>query len=156
MKFEVLKPVEVDIKYLDVFFGGRFNPEDLEINGKVFKDLNDIFEKYPSLKNFNPDGFEDLWLRIDVETGEVVNWPRKRMKTCYVQNVKVVDEGIYVLVDSNLTQIAVYRNYVPTCLEIDERGWGDYLEFTIEKNGKINNWSFTQEHLNEIMEMNKN
>ena len=44
MKFEVLKPVEVDIKYLDVFFGGRFKPEDLEINGKVFKDLNDIFE----------------------------------------------------------------------------------------------------------------
>ena len=69
---------------------------------------------------------------------------------------KVVDEGIYVLVDSNLTQIAVYRNYVPTCLEIDESGWGDYLEFTIEKNGKIKNWSFTQEHLNEIMEMNKN
>ena len=156
MKFEVLKPVEVDIKYLDVFFGSRFNPEDLEINGKVFKDLNDMFEKYPSLKSFNPDGFEDLWLRIDVETGEVVNWPHKRMKPCYVQNVKLVDEGIYVLVDSNLTQIAVYRNYVPTCLEIDERGWGDYLEFTIEKNGKINNWSFTQEHLNEIMEMNKN
>ena len=155
MKFEVLKPVEVDIKYLDVFFGGRFYPEDLEINGEVFEDLTDIFERYPSLKNFNPDGYEDLWLRIDVETGEVVNWPHEEMDTCYVENIKLVDEGIYVLVDSNIKQIGIYRDYVPKCLEIDEDAWGDYLEFTIENNGKIKNWSFTQEHLNEIMKMIK-
>ena len=78
------------------------------------------------------------------------------METCYMQNIKLVDEGIYVLVDSNIKQISVYRDYVPKCLEIDENGWGDYLEFTIENNGKIKNWSFTQEHRNEIMEMNKN
>lgn len=50
MKMKVLKPVEIDIKYLDVFFGGRFYPEDLEINNDSFEELNDIFEKYPSLK----------------------------------------------------------------------------------------------------------
>ena len=29
MKVKIMKPVELDIKYLDVFFGGRFYPEDL-------------------------------------------------------------------------------------------------------------------------------
>ena len=73
MKTKVLKPVEIEINYMDVFFGGRFYPEDLEINGESFEDLNDIFNKYPSLKNTNPDGYEDLWLRINVDTGEAVN-----------------------------------------------------------------------------------
>ena len=40
MKTKVLKPVEIEINYMDVFFGGRFYPEDLEINGESFEDLN--------------------------------------------------------------------------------------------------------------------
>ena len=46
MKMKVLKPVEIDAKYLDVFFGGRFYPEDLVINNESFEELDDIFEKY--------------------------------------------------------------------------------------------------------------
>ena len=60
MKLKVLKPVKIDIKYLDVFFGSRFYPEDLQINDESFEKLDDIFDKYPSLKNINPDGYEDL------------------------------------------------------------------------------------------------
>ena len=31
MKTKVMKLVEIEINYMDVFFGGRFYPEDLEI-----------------------------------------------------------------------------------------------------------------------------
>ena len=151
MKTKILKPVDIEINYMDVFFGGRFYPEDLEINGESFEDLNDIFNKYPSLKNINPDGYEDLWLRINVDTGEVVNWPQTGMQDCYMQSIKIVDEGIYVLIDSQGNYIDT-RGYVPSCLEIDDNGWGDYFEFTIQSNGKIKDWSFKQKHLNELME----
>lgn len=150
MKVKIMKPVELDIKYLDVFFGGRFYPEDLEINGECFEDLNDMFDKYPSLKNTNPDGYEDLWLRINVDTGEVINWPKNITKSCYVHNIKIVDEGIYNLVDCDDKCIKTYRGYVPNCLEIDDNCWGDYFEFTIKKNGKIKDWDFTQKDIDEL------
>lgn len=151
MKAKIMKPIEFDIKYLDVFFGGRFYPEDLEINNELFGELNDIFDKYPSLKSINPDGYEDLRLRINVDTGEVVNWPKTGMNDCYMHSIKIVDEGIYELFDSNGNYIETYRGYVPSCLEIDDNGYGDYFEFTIQSNGKIKDWKFTQKNLNELM-----
>ena len=151
MKLKVLKPVKIDIKYLDVFFGGRFYPEDLEINDDYFEELDEVFDKYPSIKGINPDGYEDLWLRINVDTGEVVNWPQTGMQDCYMHSIKIVDEGIYVLVDLHGNYIET-RGHVPSCLEIDDNGWGDYFEFTIQSNGKIKDWSFKQKHLDELME----
>lgn len=150
MKAKIVKPIEVDVKYLDVFFGGRFYPEDLEINNESFEELDDIFNKYPSLKNINPDGYEDLWLRIDVDTGEVVNWPKTGMEDCYLHSIKIVDEGIYVLINSHGEHIE-NRGYVPSCLEIDDNGYGDYFEFTIQSNGKIKDWKFTQKHLDDLL-----
>lgn len=151
---KIFKQVEIDIKYLDVFFGRRFYPDDLEINNESFKELNDIFYKYPSLKNINPDGYEDLWLRVDVDTGEVVNWPKIDMEDCYIQDIKIVDEGIYVLVDSNGKRIET-RGYVPSCLEIDDNGYGDYFEFTIQSDGKIKDWAFTQKHFDHLINENE-
>lgn len=150
MKAKIVKPIEVDVKYLDVFFGGRFYPEDLEINNESFEELDDIFNKYPSLKNINPDGYEDFWLRIDVDTGEVVNWPKTGMEDCYLHSIKIVDEGIYVLINSHGEHIE-NRGYVPSCLEIDDNGYGDYFEFTIQSNGKIKDWKFTQKHLDDML-----
>lgn len=150
MKAKIVKPIEVDVKYLDVFFGGRFYPEDLEINNESFEELDDIFNKYPSLKNINPDGYEDLWLRIDVDTGEVVNWPKTGMGDCYLHSIKIVDGGIYVLINSHGEHIE-NRGYVPSCLEIDDNGYGDYFEFTIQSNGKIKDWNFTQKHLDDLL-----
>ena len=147
MKLKVLKPVNIDIKYLDVFFGSRFYPEDLQINDESFEKLDDIFDKYPSLKNINPDGYEDLWLRINVNTGEVINWPRTIMKDCYVHDIKIVDEGIYVIVDPNGKCITEARVYVPSCFGIDDNNIGEYFEFTIQSNGKIKKLEFHTETL---------
>ncbi len=150
MKVKVLKPTEVDIKYLDVFFGGRFYPEDLEINDDYFEELDEVFDKYPSLKGINPDGYEDVWLRIDVDTGTIVNWPKNCTKDCYMQNVKIVDEGIYILTDSKGNCLHTYRGYVPSVLEIDDHGYGDYFQFTVQTGGKIKDWKFSQEDFNEF------
>ena len=68
-----------------------------------------------------------------------------------MHSIKIVDEGIYVLVDLHGNYIET-RGYVPSCLEIDDNGWGDYFEFTIQSNGKIKDWSFKQKHLDELME----
>ena len=154
MKIKVMKPIDFDFKYLDVFFGERFYPEDLEINNESFEELDEIFNKYPSLKNTNPDGYEDLWLRIDVETGEVINWPHVGMEDCYMHSIKIVDEGIYVLVDTNGKYIETYRGYVPSCLEIDCKGWEEYFEFTIQSNGYIKDWNFTQKDVDELINKN--
>lgn len=97
MKAKIVKPIEVDVKYLDVFFGARFYPEDVEIDGESFKELDEIFDKYPSLKSINPDSYEDLWLRINVDTGEVANWPKTVKEDCYMHSIKIVDQGIYII-----------------------------------------------------------
>lgn len=151
MKAKIVKSIEVDVKYIDVFFGGRFYPEDVEIDGESFKELDEIFDKYPSLKSINPDGYEDLWLRINVNTGEVVNWPKTVKEDCYMHSIKIVDQGIYVLVDTSGKCIKTYEGYVPKCLEIDDKGWEDYFEFTIQSNGKIKDWEFTQKHFDELV-----
>jgi hypothetical protein len=37
-----------------------------------------------------------------------------------------------------------YEGYVPNILEINENGYGDYLNFTINEDGSILNW---QQHI---------
>jgi hypothetical protein len=86
-------------------------------------------------------------LTIDVETGQVVNWPKN---TPYdFIDVKIVDTGEYILLDKNGEQIAHYSGYVPEC--VGEGGYGDYLEFEIDSASNIPGWDFTQEHLDEFM-----
>ena len=68
-----------------------------------------------------------------------------------MRSIKIVDQGIYILVGTNGECIKTYEGYVPKCLEIDDEGWGDYFEFTIQSNGKIKDWDFTQKHLDEIV-----
>ena len=43
-----------------------------------------------------------------------------------------------------------YTGYVPTCL--GEGGYGDYLEFEIDENSYIVDWSFGQEDYDEFEE----
>jgi hypothetical protein len=86
-------------------------------------------------------------LKIDVETGQVLNWPKNSPFDFY--DIKIVDEGKYLLLDKNGETIAEYDGYVPTC--VGEGGYGDYLEFEIDSASNIPGWEFTQEHLDEFM-----
>ena len=90
-----------------------------------------------------------MYIKIDVETGQILNWPVgiEANLNC----LKVVDEGTYILSDSkdNMISYHDYR-YVPKCLEIDNNGFGDYFMFHINKNGYIVNWKFGKNEYKEL------
>ena len=153
MKFIIQKPIEIDIKFLDVYFGEYVYPEDIEYNNDNFETIEEFLDKYPQFKN-NPGDFNcaQFFLRIDIETGKVVNFPENGIPM-YLTNVKIVDSGTYILKDSNLKDISVHEGYVPACLSIEEEGFGDYVEIIINKDGYINDWEFTQEDVDELFEI---
>lgn len=147
MKCKIMKPIDIDVKWLDVYPGGRVYPEDFEIGDRTFIEWDDIKKEYPEL--FDQSNGEFM-LRIDVNTGNVYNWPAN--VDGYFRTVKVVDEGEYVLRDENCNEIHTANYcYVPECLQIEDNGYGDYFEFTINEDGYINKWKFTQNDVDELM-----
>ena len=94
------------------------------------------------------DGSKTILLEIDIDTGEVINWP----KNCpfNFHDIKIVDTGNYWLVDDDGETVISYSGYVPTCLGLG--GYGDYLEFEIDENSHIVDWSFGQEDYDEFEE----
>jgi len=52
--------------------------------------------------------------------------------------------------DENDNTIAEYEGYVPELLSIKEKGYGDYLEFEINKDCKIPGWRVTQDLLEDF------
>lgn len=146
MHFKIVKSISFDVRYLDVYFGGRVQPDDILLGDKHYETWSEVMEDYPNLVA-NMDGRLQFFLRINVETGKVINWADKA-RTQF-RNIKVVDEGTYILKDKCLNDIMTYEGYVPGCLEIDDNGWGDYIEFTINDR-YIENWSFGQKDVDEI------
>ena len=95
-----------------------------------------------------PDDFPlrtgDMWIgTIDVETGEIQGWPVGETGEL---SMKVCDEGVYTLFDESGKLIAKKDGYVPSCIPSE---YGDYVQFTIDKNGKIADWDkyFTEENV---------
>lgn len=156
MKLEVIKRVKVSPKTLlvyipdyedAVFEGLTYQDIPMVFEGKEYTSIEAIKNDYPTLfckNNRNEDCFK---LEIDVETGEVLNWPNNSPFDFY--DTKIVDTGEYTLLDKNCDVIVSYRGYVPACVGPD--GWGDYLSFEIDDDSNIPGWEFTQAHLNELM-----
>lgn len=77
---------------------------------------------------------------IDIKTGHVVDWPAGvEANVCY----KVRDEGLYWLLDEQGNRIAKWKgSYVPDdILCVNSRGYGDYVDFSINEAGNIEYWS---------------
>lgn len=53
---------------------------------------------------------------------------------------KVVDMGNYILMGNGREIFRKDYEYVPEFLQIEENGWGDYIEIVIEKDGKVRGW----------------
>ena len=81
---------------------------------------------------------EIVW-NLNIKTGVIDNWDYEEV--CI--NFKVVDSGVYTLV-KNGKDVVTKEDYVPDFLQIDENGWGDYVEITIDDKGHIQNWSNEQ------------
>lgn len=144
-----------DIKYLEVYFGGRPYPEDINFSDNIetYDTFDSIFLKYPQLKapqnKYSKKLNNQMYIKIDVDTGQILNWPVG--VEANLNCLKVVDEGTYILSDSkdNIISYHDYR-YVPKCLEIDGNGFGDYFMFHVNKDGYIVNWKFGKNEYKEL------
>lgn len=115
-------------KFIEVSAGVRYW-EDARVNG--------VEDKNGSLIPFR-DG--DLWKPfIRLSDGLVENWPENTQ--AYI-HYKVCDAGQYWLCDENKERIAKWTgDYVPNSfLCHGDKGYGDYIIFTVETTGKINGW----------------
>lgn len=156
MELDVIRKVKVSPKTLlvyipnyedNVFQDLTWNDEPVKLCGEEYYTVDAIEAFYPQLFDRNYQDEKCLVLKIDVETGQVLNWPKNSPFDFY--NIKIVDSGEYILLDKNSEQIAHYIGYVPAC--IGEGGYGDYLEFEIDSDSNIPEWKFTQKHLDNFM-----
>ena len=154
MELEVIRKVKVNPKTLfvcipnyedNVFHDLTWHDEHVKFNGTEYDSIEAIEEAYPEMFGIDRQGKKYFVLKIDVETGQVTNWPKNSPYDFF--DVKIVDEGKYILLDKNDEVIAEYEGYVPVCLG----DYGDYLEFEIDSASNIPEWDFTQEHLDDFM-----
>lgn len=71
---------------------------------------------------------------VDIDTGEITDWPVGKSGNL---EMKVCDEGVYVLLDYGFEEIASLKGYVPA---IVPRDGGDYVNLKINSEGIITNW----------------
>lgn len=157
MELEIIKRVKVNPKTLfvyipnyrdNVFENVTQHIEPVTFNGVEYDSIEAIEQSYPELFSKNSRGENCLLLKIDIKTGKVTNWPNYSPYDFF--DVKIVDEGEYILFDNEGDVIAAYEGYVPEC--VGEGGYGDYLEFEIDSASNILEWEFTQYHLDDFME----
>lgn len=154
MQFIINRPTTVNARYLSVYLGERVDASDMcDVLGDTneYDSLEEFFEVYPSFRSDDTCYKNEIFLNIDIDTGQILNWPKGIMGD--FNDIKVVDEGTYILLDDNcnIMQDETYRDYVPKCFSINSEGYGDYLEFNVDKNGYIENWKFTQKNFNKLM-----
>lgn len=156
MELELIKKVKVNPKTLfvlipdyenRVFHDLTWYDEPVKFEGVEYKTVESIEQTYPELFNTNSQDEKCLVLTIDIETGQVINWPKNSPFDFYDR--KIIDTGEYILLDNKGETIAHYSGYVPQC--VGEGGYGDYLEFEIDSASNIPYWSFNQEDFNEFM-----
>ena len=123
--------------------------EMVELNGKIYDQMDDVAawsnlrKDFPSLVNDK----DEIELLINIENGHIENWPDG--KTGDFRTVKIVDTGHYELLDIAQRKLRVLDSYVPEFLSIEDKGYGDYLEFEVDSKGYIKNWKFGDDELKE-------
>lgn len=126
--------------------GARY-PEDAEVNGI---EENDDNPKMPFLSLIEEDA-ENIFGRpykrktwrwrfeIDVETGKIKDWPadvkaESYYKVCDDCKLEYFEDGKYICNNDG-------NWYVPDCLCLNDEGYGDYMDLTINADGTIEKWS---------------
>jgi NAD+ synthase len=116
-------------------------PEDGKVNGEQDDEDN---PKMPLMFKDKKAQCGWVWkLDINIKTGEVIGWPKEvkadvHYKVCDCCRIKYKGKEYY--------------DYVPSFLEINDEGYGDYIILTIA-DGKIVDWSESKcrEFLEEVM-----
>ncbi|MCK5609097.1 hypothetical protein KAR91_44895 [Candidatus Pacearchaeota archaeon] len=116
MKIEIPATKEVDIKYITIEIAVRYEEEDIP--------------------NDAPMRHGDMWkASVDIDTGKIDKWPQGQTLDLYM---KVCDEGMYRLFDTDWNELACVDGYVPH--GIVPGSYGDYVELKINEFGVITNW----------------
>lgn len=105
-----------------------------ESDSKYINQLETNFKTkiYDKLGYFNIHGI------INLETGQVLDWETTDAPIEIF--AKVCDEGFYAIFDTEFNEFGQYEGYVPKIFEVNERGYGDYFNMTINEKGMILNW----------------
>lgn len=132
MKITITKPIDFEVKYLLVQVPDYVNWEDWRYN-------NDESENGAGHPWFDPKT-DGITFKINVDEGTVVGW--KEGDTAEVFS-KVRDEGLYHLMDQNNNVLYSMEegSYVPDVLDTYSDGYGDYIQFKVRPDGKIENWN---------------
>lgn len=123
MKIELKVTKTFDVKFLKAKCGVRYW-EDATVNGE--KDTDGVLIPFR-----NGDNWEPL---IDIEKGLIVNWPNGQTASVHY---KCCDDGTYILLDENMSEIVSIEGYVPKIMCPRESGYGDYVIMDIDENGLI-------------------
>ena len=122
MKTTIKVEKEVDIKTVIVTIEPRYIGDSED---------DDMQTDFPLL-----DDAKKIWCAsIDVDTGTIKDWPIGEVRNMFV---KVCDQGLYSLIDSDGNEVAKIDGYVPNGLIPGE--YGDYVDLKIDENGVITNW----------------
>lgn len=158
MKINIIKPVEIEIKFLKVRAGVRY-PEDSEFieveNDRKVNYISDDDEnpKMPFIEvEYDKYGHKKFYWTptIDLENGVIINWP-KGVKTHVFY--KVCDDFRCTISDENdNNEVLHYEGYVPDFMAIEEEGYGDYIDMIIDENGYIQDWNITSSDIQPLME----
>lgn len=137
MQVEIIKTELVDVKY--VSFEIMVSIEDFEFEETDKDTLNKFFET-DIFSCAKEDEYDTINVMIDVDTKKLVGW----LETNDIVSIfaKVRDEGIYRYYDKDKNVVLEKENeYVPDFLQVEEDGFGDYLNMIINKEGVIENFN---------------
>lgn len=157
MKINIIKPVEIEAKFLKVRAGVRY-PEDSEfIEAENDRKVNYISDDEENPKMPFMEVEYDKYVHkkfywtptIDLENGVIVNWPKGvKVHVFY----KVCDDFECTVYDEYDNEVLHYEGYVPDFMSIEEEGYGDYIDMIIDENGCIQNWNITSSDIQPLME----
>ena len=88
-----------------------------------------------TVDKFKGDDSEIVW-DLDIKSGKIKGWEGGSAYIAF----KVVDNGIYTLMNKNRIVAKKVHEYVPEFLQIDDKGYGDYVYITISDDGSIKDW----------------
>ena len=157
MKINIIKPVEIEAKFLKVRAGVRY-PEDSEFieaeNDRKVNYISDDEEnpKMPFMEvEYDKYGHKKFYWTptIDLENGIIINWPKGvKVHVFY----KVCDDFECTVYDEYDNEVLHYEGYVPDFMSIEEEGYGDYIDMIIDENGCIQKWNMTSSDIQQLMQ----
>ena len=122
----LIRKETVAVKYLEAWCPVRYW-EDATVNGAE------------DTEGTIPCRVRESWCPlIDLDTGTIVNWTPGI--EAYI-HYKVVDEGVYRLLDEEQNLVKEIDGYVPYIMCPNDHGYGDYVIMQVDANGRIENWT---------------